>query len=133
MVDSVLEKPLAVFAAVLPDFSRFNFADYVSYGFDISGDLLLQCVSRAVGFLLPVFVAGYFFLRCARWPNESASCLRPQDHLPGGHRACLLCPLFLLGHPATSATKAGKGAAAAGWPRCAKITTSARPISARST
>ncbi len=62
-IDSVLEKPLAVFAAVLPDFSRFNFADYVSCGFAINGDVLLQCVARAVGFLLPVFVVGYLFLK----------------------------------------------------------------------
>ena len=45
----------------------------------------------------------------------------------------LLGPLFLLGHPATSATKAGKGATAAGWPSCVKRSTSPPPMSARST
>ena len=56
---------LGVLASILPDFGRFSFADYVSYGFNIpcslagGDDLLWQSVFRALGFLLPVFVAGY--------------------------------------------------------------------------
>ncbi len=63
MLDPVLEKPLGVFAAMLPDFNRFDFANYVSYGFNISGDLLVQCILRALAFLVPVLVAGHLFLK----------------------------------------------------------------------
>jgi ABC-type transport system involved in multi-copper enzyme maturation permease subunit len=62
-LDPVLGWPMGVIAALLPDFSRFNFADYVSYGFTVNGDVLLQCVARAAAFLLPVFVVGYLFLK----------------------------------------------------------------------
>ncbi len=63
MVDPVLQKVLSAASSVLPNFGEFSFADYVAYGFDISPDLLLRCVLHAGAFLLPVFVAGYFFLK----------------------------------------------------------------------
>jgi hypothetical protein len=62
-IDRVLEAGLGAAAAVLPDFTRFGFADYVAHGFDISAPLLLQCVVRAAAFLLPLFVAAYLFLK----------------------------------------------------------------------
>ena len=47
-----------------PISDRFNFADHVSYGFDISGSLLAaDALSGRLAFLLPVFVAGYLFLK----------------------------------------------------------------------
>ncbi len=67
--DWVIEKFLGGLVSLLPDFGRFSFADYVSYGFNIpcslagGDDLLWQSVVRALGFLLPVFVAGYLFLK----------------------------------------------------------------------
>ena len=54
---------MGVIGALLPDFSRFNFADYVSYGFVSTATYCLQCMARAVAFLLPVFVVGYLFLK----------------------------------------------------------------------
>ena len=68
-VDWMLERFFGVFASLLPDFTRFSFADYVSYGFNIpcslagGDDLLWQAAFRALGFLLPVFVAGYLILK----------------------------------------------------------------------
>jgi hypothetical protein len=35
----------------------------VAYGFDISGDLMLVRVLSAAAYLLPVFLAAYFFLK----------------------------------------------------------------------
>ena len=68
-VDWMMERFLGVLASLVPDFGRFSFANYVSYGFNIpcslagGDDLLWQSVFRALGFLLPVFVAGYLFLK----------------------------------------------------------------------
>jgi hypothetical protein len=67
--DRILEGFLGVLASLLPNFGRFSFVNYVSYGFNIpcslagGADLLWQCVFRALGFLLPMFVAGYLFLK----------------------------------------------------------------------
>ncbi len=63
MLDVVMGYGLWAAAAVLPDFGSFSFADYVAYGFDISPVLMLQCAFRVLAFLLPVFVAAYFFLK----------------------------------------------------------------------
>ena len=63
MLDTVMGIPLWLAAAVLPEFGRFNFADFVAYGFDISPNRAVQCTLCAMAFLLPVFVAGYFFLK----------------------------------------------------------------------
>jgi hypothetical protein len=54
---------LKVLASVLPDFGRFSFADYVTYGFNISGDTILTFGCRMLGFLLPVFIAAYLCLK----------------------------------------------------------------------
>jgi hypothetical protein len=50
-------------ATVLPDFSRFDFSDYVANGFDIPGNLTAKYFCRMLAFVLPLFVAGYFCLR----------------------------------------------------------------------
>jgi len=63
MFDTVAEHALGGMASVLPDFSRFNYAQYVAYGFDITGNIVLIGVLSTAGFLLPIFVAGYFFLK----------------------------------------------------------------------
>jgi len=63
MFDAVVSFLLGLVAAVAPAFAQFNFADYVAYGYDVSANLVLQSACRAMGFLLPVFVAGYFFLK----------------------------------------------------------------------
>jgi hypothetical protein len=62
-LDRVLEFGLRLIAAVLPDFGRFSFADYVAYGFNVSGDTVLVFTCRAFAFVVPVFVAGYLCLK----------------------------------------------------------------------
>jgi hypothetical protein len=62
-MDRVMGLWLQLMASVLPDFGRFSFADYVAYGFNISGDTILTFSCRALGFLLPVFVAAYLCLK----------------------------------------------------------------------
>ena len=48
-LDQVAEVGLRVLAAILPDFGRFSFSDYVASGFNISGDTLLTFTCRALG------------------------------------------------------------------------------------
>jgi ABC-type transport system involved in multi-copper enzyme maturation permease subunit len=62
-LDQVLNIPLRLLAEVLPDFGRFNFSEYVASGFNIPGGMALQYTCRAFAFALPVFVAGYLFLK----------------------------------------------------------------------
>lgn len=63
MTDQVLETVLGIAAAILPEFPRFSFANYVAHGFDVSGNLVLCCVVQTLGFVVPMFIAGYFFLK----------------------------------------------------------------------
>jgi hypothetical protein len=59
-LDSVFLFLLKVLAAVVPDFEKFGFADFVANGFNIPGDLMAQCLCNAMAFLIPIFVASYF-------------------------------------------------------------------------
>ncbi len=63
MVDRVAEGGLWVISSLLPAFGRFSYADYVANGFDISPQLILMRTIHALAFVLPLFVAGYFFLK----------------------------------------------------------------------
>ena len=64
MADVVAEGGLRVIAAILPPFTHFSYADWVAYGFDISWDPWIWIPTvRALAFLIPVFVAGFFFLK----------------------------------------------------------------------
>jgi hypothetical protein len=63
MMDVVINGPLWVMSKILPPFGDFSCADYVAYGFDVSPDVMLINAFRAMAFLLPVFVAGYLFLK----------------------------------------------------------------------
>ena len=62
-LDQWMAKILLVLASILPDFGRFSFADYVASGFNVSGDTILTFTCRALAFVFPVFVVGYFCLR----------------------------------------------------------------------
>ncbi len=63
MFDRALQYFLVAVAAILPPFGQFNYADYVAYGFDISGELMVVRLLSAAAYLLPVFLAGYLFLK----------------------------------------------------------------------
>ncbi|NQT13744.1 MAG: hypothetical protein HQ582_13405 [Planctomycetes bacterium] len=63
MADRVLQVFLWVIASILPSFSRFSYSEYVAYGFNISGELILIRTLNAFAYLVPVFVAAYFFLK----------------------------------------------------------------------
>ncbi len=62
--DMVSALGLRVFSAILPPFGDFSYAESVAYGFYVSWNpWILVPTLRAMAFLIPVFVAGYFFLK----------------------------------------------------------------------
>ena len=61
--DMVIEWGLNKISHILPNFADYGFSDHVAYGFDISGGALLTASARGVAFVLPLFIAGYFFLK----------------------------------------------------------------------
>jgi hypothetical protein len=62
-----LDQPAEAFlwslSQILPDFSRFSFAEFVASGFNVPGDTVLVVACRAFAFALPMFVAAYIFLK----------------------------------------------------------------------
>ena len=64
MADKVAERLLLAIAAILPPFERFSYADHVANGFDITmNPYIADPATMALGYVLPVFVAGYLFLK----------------------------------------------------------------------
>lgn len=63
MADRVFEQGLRAVAAAVPSFGQYNYADFVADGFYIAPERLGMDVVTMLGFLLPVFVVGYFFLK----------------------------------------------------------------------
>ena len=64
MADRVAEKFLGSIASIVPPFGDFSYADQLANGFDILWNpYILVPVIRAIGYLLPVFLAGYLFLK----------------------------------------------------------------------
>ncbi|MFZ5833669.1 MAG: hypothetical protein ACOY3P_26585 [Planctomycetota bacterium] len=61
--DRVLESFIWLVSAIVPDFRRFGFSDYVAGGFAVSGDLIYQCLVQAAAVLIPLFILGYLFLK----------------------------------------------------------------------
>jgi ABC-type transport system involved in multi-copper enzyme maturation permease subunit len=62
-IDGVLQRLLWVMAHLLPEFGQFGSADYVAYGFNISGAWVAEHGLAALGFFVALFVVGYFFLK----------------------------------------------------------------------
>jgi hypothetical protein len=62
-VDMVLLKIMEVFTRLVPNFRTFDNVDYLAHGYNIpDGQVLSQMLSTA-GYVLAIFVIGYFFLR----------------------------------------------------------------------
>jgi hypothetical protein len=64
VADQVSELALRVIGAVIPAFPEFDYSTRVASGFDVSWDpWIFVPLVRALAFLVPLFVAGYFFLK----------------------------------------------------------------------
>jgi hypothetical protein len=62
-LDSLLLFVMKSFAFLLPDFRSFSTVSYVADGFNIPMDQIAQNLTVGLGFVLALFVIGYFFLR----------------------------------------------------------------------
>lgn len=63
MTDKVLEPVIGGVAALLPDIRRFDYANYVSSGFDVPPDLMAQHLVALLAYMAPLLVAAYLFLK----------------------------------------------------------------------
>ncbi len=62
-LDKIERVPLWVVAHLLPDLPAMSDVSYVSSGFDISPDLLLIHITTALGYVVPVLIAGFLFFK----------------------------------------------------------------------
>lgn len=62
-VDFVLLKVMEVVTRLVPDFSTFDNVNFLAHGYNIPGGQVLAQLVSAAGYVLAVFVVGYFFLR----------------------------------------------------------------------
>jgi ABC-type transport system involved in multi-copper enzyme maturation permease subunit len=63
MIDKVLLFFMSAAAYLAPNYGRYSNTDYVAYGFDIPGDIVLQNLTACLAYVLGAFIAGYFLLR----------------------------------------------------------------------
>jgi hypothetical protein len=62
-IDALLMAVMLAITRIMPDFRHFNTADYLAYGYNISGDLIAQQLTIALGYVVILTIAGYFFLK----------------------------------------------------------------------
>ena len=62
-VDWLFMQILKAWTDVLPDFSTFSNVNWVASGFNVPGDIILEQLTRLVGYLVAAFLAGFIFLR----------------------------------------------------------------------
>jgi len=63
LIDVALLGWLRLMAEALPQFGSFDLSRYAAYGFNIPPELLTMRILTALGFVLPLLVAGYLCLR----------------------------------------------------------------------
>jgi hypothetical protein len=63
MFDKVAEKGFGVLATLLPNFGQLDYSEYLASGFDIDWNTVLIGIFTAIGFAIPVYLAGYFFFK----------------------------------------------------------------------
>jgi len=61
--DQVLGYSLFALAKVFPEFGKFSFANHVACGFDIPAEQMFIGLCRLLGYLVPLLLAGYLFLK----------------------------------------------------------------------
>ncbi len=62
-IDKLLLRIMKAGTDLLPDFSTFSNVSFVSGGFNIPSDLLLEQLTRMAAYLLAAFLAGFLFFR----------------------------------------------------------------------
>ncbi|MEZ6069970.1 MAG: hypothetical protein R3C10_06755 [Pirellulales bacterium] len=62
-VDTIMRPVIFAVSAVLPDFTSLNLISYVADGYNVPDGTLLIETLTALSYMLPLIVAGYFFLK----------------------------------------------------------------------
>ena len=62
-VDYFLILCLNALTYVVPDFSQFDFSNYLEYGYSIDNNRILVSIAVTVTFCIGLSVLGYFFLK----------------------------------------------------------------------
>ncbi len=62
-LDAVTLWPMKIIASLLPDFGRFDDSSYVAEGFNIPDYLLTENLLTVLGFVIPLFIFGFLFLK----------------------------------------------------------------------
>ncbi len=62
-IDQGIAMMFRYLSAVLPDFDDCSYGRHLAYGFDVGRSLIARCVIRELGFVLPVLLLGYLFLK----------------------------------------------------------------------
>ncbi len=63
MMDVPAEYFLRLMSSILPSFGDFSYSGFVAYGYDVDLNTLVVHLLTTLAFLVPLFVAGYFFLK----------------------------------------------------------------------
>ena len=63
MMDVPLEYFLRLMSSILPSFGDFSYSGFVAYGYNVELNTLLVHLLTTLAFLVPLFIAGYFFLK----------------------------------------------------------------------
>lgn len=62
-LDVIMRYFLKVLSSILPSFADFSYAGFVADGFNIDANTMLVRSVEALAFFVPVFIAGYFFMK----------------------------------------------------------------------
>jgi hypothetical protein len=63
MMDVPAELFLRLMSSILPSFGDFSYSGFVAYGYNVDLNMLLVHLLTTLAFLVPLFVAGFFFLK----------------------------------------------------------------------
>ena len=63
MMDVPLEYFLRLMSSILPSFGDFSYSGFVAFGYNVDLNMLFVHLLTTLGFLVPLFIAGYFFLK----------------------------------------------------------------------
>jgi hypothetical protein len=63
MLDKPAELFLRLMSSILPSFGDFGYAGFVAYGYNVDLNMLAVHLVTTLSFLVPLFIAGYFFLK----------------------------------------------------------------------
>ena len=62
-MDSILLNIIGTVLSVVPDFSQFDFSDFITYGYAIDTNQILAAIVISISFCMGMSILGYFSLK----------------------------------------------------------------------